>query len=195
MLTRIEEIQARQIAVRIKRWAAAIKDVEKTCGYCMSGMWHNFYQSFLFPDRKLRVDVLDVIIQKLDEGGLLASLDVSPIQNGIGLYMYMRLRRKSITTEGLTLYPKSVFIGLQRELLPSMVMLHHSLTTKHPVNIPARFLGEWELLSGVVTDIAIESDGILAFVDPDPGSLCKSWKTVPVWIPNSGMCGILTTWK
>lgn len=85
--------QINQIAHRMARWARSGPfPVEKTCGYCMSGSWDNFYQQLLFPNKVLRDDVLRALVQKLKQLGFGASLAIKPFENGKGLYMYMQMR-------------------------------------------------------------------------------------------------------
>lgn len=87
--------QVNQIAWRIARWGGYPRpgyDVSRTCGYCMSGRWEDFYQRFLFPGKTLRDDRLGALVQRLRAFGFYASLEVQPFETGGGLYMYMRLR-------------------------------------------------------------------------------------------------------
>lgn len=90
-----------------------------------------------------------------------------------------------------------MFIGMQRALLPSQVMLEYSLRSGHMVFIPTRFNAEgWTMFVGVVKQIRLFTDGTLALFDTRfSGSLLENWETAPVWIPKSGMCGVLAIWK
>jgi hypothetical protein len=90
-LSQWEKRNINQIARRIGYWARRADPM--SCGYCMSGSWHDFYQRFLFPNKTLRDDLLAALIQKLRDFGIFAELSVSPFKNGGGLYLYMKTRR------------------------------------------------------------------------------------------------------
>lgn len=88
--------KARLIADRINNWAKNIertRSLTKTCGYNMSGFWHDFYPRYLYPNKALDVERLDRIVNHLRRHGLYASLDARLIGSDLGLYMYMTLRR------------------------------------------------------------------------------------------------------
>ena len=90
MITLDECEKIEQIARRMAWWARGT-DPAKVRGYCMSGPWHAFYQTFLFPRKTLRDDLLDVLILRLRQLGYRAFLEIKPLKNGSGLYMYMRM--------------------------------------------------------------------------------------------------------
>lgn len=58
----------------------------------MSGKWGDFYQKLLFPNKILRIDIIQALIQRLRELGFYAALAITPYENGDGLYLYMRMR-------------------------------------------------------------------------------------------------------
>lgn len=99
------------------------------------------------------------------------------------------------TAEGKPLRPQSVFIGIQRARLPSHEDFHRSLETQRIMSIPARFLGNWENIVGVVRQIRQFTDGVLVLMDPRySGSVLKNWERAPIWIPKYGSAGVLTVW-
>ncbi|HEY4517835.1 MAG TPA: hypothetical protein VJI74_03005 [Candidatus Paceibacterota bacterium] len=99
------------------------------------------------------------------------------------------------TSEGRPLKPKSIFIGIQRALLPSRAALAEHLCSRVEVFIPVRFCRHWEVLRGTVDEIRMFSDGILVIVKKQhEKSVVKNWPCAPVWIPNRGSAGILATW-
>jgi hypothetical protein len=89
-----EKSQIQTIARRMTRWARSVEKnygVAKSCGYCMSGWYGDFYQDFFFPQKQLHLDRLNVLIGRLHHFGIRASLDVVPFENGTGMHMHMRM--------------------------------------------------------------------------------------------------------
>ncbi len=99
------------------------------------------------------------------------------------------------TNEGRPLRPNSIFIGIQRARLPSREEFLRSLETQQVISIPAKFLGNWENLVGVVRQIREFTDGMLVFIDPRyNGSMLINWDRAAVWVAKQGSSGVLTVW-
>ncbi len=99
------------------------------------------------------------------------------------------------TNEGRPLNPRSIFIGIQRARLPSREQIDRSLHSGETLAIPARFLGQWELLIGKVHQVRMFTDGMLVLLDTRyKNSLLENWLCAPLWISNNGQAGVLATW-
>lgn len=88
----------------------------------------------------------------------------------------------------------SIFIGIRREMI-NCVDFPQALKTGKVITISCRFLSRWERITAKVSKITHFADGALVNLAPVPGSLLENWKLAPLWIPNVGSCGILTTWE
>ncbi len=105
------------------------------------------------------------------------------------------LEHLKLTDEGRPLKPRSIFIGIQRASLPSRERIDLSLRSGEILMVPARFLGRWELLVGVVRQVRMFTDGMLVLIDPKhENSMLKNWPCAPLWVPHNGTAGVLATW-
>jgi hypothetical protein len=97
-----------------------------------------------------------------------------------------------VTQEGRPLNPRRIAIGIRRMYVPELDVFKQQLQTATLTNIPVRFQGEWQVLSGVVRQIRLFTDGALVLISsPSKGSLLDHWKDFPVWIPPQGEAGVL----
>lgn len=84
---------SKTIARRMVRWASNYSPeiINRSCGYCMSGRWQDFYQKHLFPGKILDLQKLDDLVTCLHRRGYLATLDIIP--QDWGMYLYMRMQK------------------------------------------------------------------------------------------------------
>jgi|GEM_PF-3779871 hypothetical protein len=90
---------------------------------------------------------------------------------------------RSLKPNGYPINPKSFFIGIRQEIL-STVHFIDAMRTAKEVCMPVRFLGEWNLLKGVVEHINQFPDGQVIHLRPTGGLL--HWPEAVLWIPSSG---------
>ncbi len=93
---------------------------------------------------------------------------------------------------GYPLNPASIFIGVQRINIPTENQLIRAVLDGSQLIIPYKFLGHWETLVGVVTELISFPDGIVARFPQNITLSPLKWPEAVLWIPSKGSCGILS---
>lgn len=99
--------------------------------------------------------------------------------------------------DGYPRRPEGIFIGVKRNHVLDQC---GSLQVGSSLKLSCLFTGVWKQLAGLVTKIQEFSDdrrpaGKVICFRPCEGSILENWQYAVLWIPQSGSCGILTSWR
>ena len=89
-------------------------------------------------------------------------------------------------------YLNSIFIGIKRAALEGLDF-GALMRERRSFSVCCRWLGYREVFTGYVDSVVMLPYGTLAMVRPTGGFL--KWDIAPLWVPNQGTCGILSTWR
>ncbi len=90
-------------------------------------------------------------------------------------------------------YRQSIFCGIRRAEL-ELTDFDRALASGRRVCIVCKSYGFVDLIRGTVASIVTYPNGKLVNIAPISESDVK-WDIIPVWIPRTGTCGILATWR
>jgi hypothetical protein len=98
-----------------------------------------------------------------------------------------------LTSAGYPINPRSIFIGVRRENLPSREELEKAWDINYPeFTLTVRHLGVWERLVGWITQVTRFPDGIVLHFSQNLSKSPLKWPNAILWVPNKGSAGILS---
>ncbi len=93
--------------------------------------------------------------------------------------------------------PKRISQSVRREHLAGLDFAT-LLSTRTEMCVPAKFVGSWGIIRGLVERVTHFTDGVLIHLVPTVGGIYNadlanphSWKRLYFWVPNQGQCGVL----
>jgi hypothetical protein len=99
---------------------------------------------------------------------------------------------KQLDLGGYPLRPKSLFIGVRRYQIPSLIRIELMKVSNEEMSLPFLCEREWRNLVGNVTNIKSFADGCVVHFPQNLEKSVLKWPDAILWIPKSGECGILS---
>lgn len=87
--------------------------------------------------------------------------------------------------------PRSIFIGIKRDNIPSKEAFEQALSNGTEILISHRCYGEWGTILGKISKITHFPDGRVIHFPQNLQRSTLKWPEAVLWIPNQGQCGIL----